>query len=92
MISTQNLSLKEKVVLVELCRAAEIAPLCLDSETLNSLKPGVLEAAHNIVAARLKPRKLNYLQKIIQKIVTPKLMDGEILIPEDHRLAPSCQS
>ena len=48
----------------------------VSADTLNSLKPGVLQAA---LAARpdLKPRKIRAVNKILDKIVYPCVLEAE---------------
>lgn len=78
MIFTQGLSTKEKTYLVELFRHSKISPYEISIETLNSLKPGVLQTALAL-QPNLDLRKKKILNKILDKIVySGILLDGEL--------------
>lgn len=76
MINIQELSSKHKVFLIELVR--RIAPeLNIGPATLNSLKPGVIQFCFNNI--NLHPRKKKVIEKIMNKIIHPQMIDGELV-------------
>lgn len=83
MIITQNLTLKEKVYLVEL--ANKVCELPVELETLNSLKPGVLQFILQNSSINIRKKKI--IEKILNKIrYKGEIQDGEFLIPEERRI------
>jgi len=87
MLNLSSLSRREIIYLTELFKNSGIAPGCsINYETLAALKPNVLESALSLVSARLTERKMKFLKNIINKIVYPALVEGQILIPKSHRL------
>ncbi|MFM9826721.1 hypothetical protein [Flavobacterium sp.] len=65
MLYLQNLSIKEKIYLTELANTLVNPPISPD--TLNSLKPGVLQHALTSLP-NLDSRKVKILNKILDKI------------------------
>lgn len=84
MINLQNLKFKHKVYLTELVR--KIFPeLQIEPDTLNSIKPGVLQFCLNKI--NISVRKKRAIENIINKIPPRgQLIEGEILVPEENRL------
>jgi hypothetical protein len=84
MINIQELSYKHKIYLVSLVR--KISPeLNVSPDTLNSLKPGVIQFCFNNWTAR--PLKKKIIESIINKIPNPQVVDGEFyVIPEQLEL------
>lgn len=75
MLFLSNLSRREKIYLNELIQILEIK---VSADTLNSLKPGVLQIALAARAANnLDRRKVRVINKILDKIVYPSLIDAE---------------
>jgi len=74
MINLQNLSKREIVYLSVLIH--KIFPeLNISPDTLNSLKSGVIQFCFNSWTAR--PLKKKVIEKIINKIINPQIIDGE---------------
>lgn len=67
MLNLQNLSIKEKIYLTELFNSSKISNFEISSDTLNSLKPGVLQHALTSLP-NLDSRKVKILNKILDKI------------------------
>lgn len=83
MISLLNLTVKEQVYLLELANTVCRPPVEL--ETLNSLKPGVLQFA--LIEKNLPQRKHRVIEKIINKIICkPQILEGEFAVPEGNLL------
>lgn len=87
MLNLSNLNCKEKIYLAELVNYSKLmSPGGITYKTLSSLKPGVLEHALEITSKNLAPGKVTVLNRIINKIAYPALIDGEILVPIENRL------
>lgn len=85
MLILDQLSLKEKIYLTELVRAAQIMPTEISADTLSSLKRGALE--YFLANVKIDPRKRKILAKIISKITGPPfILEGELTIPKERRI------
>jgi len=67
MLNLSNLSTKEKIYLTELFNSSKISSFEVSPDTLNSLKPGVLQHALASLP-NLDNRKVKILNKILDKI------------------------
>lgn len=83
MINITNLSIEEQIYMVELANKIVNPPI--DLETLNSLKPGVLNFALNNI--NLPNDKKDFLNSIVNKVLLPVIVEGEYyIIPEQLEL------
>lgn len=76
MFFLNTLSQKEKIFLTELVNKI-IPELNVSARTLNSLKPGVIQFCFNNWHCRTLKKKV--IEKIINKIIYPGILDGELV-------------
>lgn len=86
MLNLSALSRREKIYLAELARTFLDSRFEIGPDTLNCLKPGVLQLALQNLVGKIHARKVRVLEKILQKISYPQILEGELIIPADNLL------
>lgn len=74
-LNLSNLSQRERIYLAELANKIMNPPV-ISADTLKCLKINVLQSALNS-QSNLHPRKVRAINKILDKIVYPVVLDGE---------------